>query len=265
MKDYEELYASLQPVQKDLKDAASAVTRLQKAASRAVESGNLAELGKTLDQLKEALETASETAGAFTDLVGAFDTSAYFSDGDFARQLLAFCEEKGIDVRGEEGVYEMFPYKVRITGDADHPEEVYLNRKKIPSFRPSYVAEQIRIGREKLYKAPFKAPAFMEELAGAYEVTCLKSGARIGSTQSLTKIYKNLVPMARARKDYDMQAFSFDLAQLFECGAEAWVTRDGRGFYFGTSRDGKSGIRVVSSTGLESYISTLRQMNRDDA
>ena len=190
-----------------------------------------------------------------------FDTKAYFMDGDFTRQLLDACADKGIDVKGEKGVYEMFPYKVRISSDEEHAGEVYIDRKKAASCRPAYVAKLIQEGQAKLYAAPFKAASFMSELADAYETTCLRSGARIGSTQALNKIYKSMAPMARARKDYDMQAFAFDLARLYEEGPDAWVTKNGTQYAFGTSRDGASGIRVLSRAGVESFISTLRSLN----
>ena len=64
--------------------------------------------------------------------------------------------------------------------------------------------------------------------------------------------------MARARKEYDMQAFAFDLARLYELDQDAWITKTGRRFIFGTSRDGKNGIRVLSRSGAESFITTIR-------
>ena len=158
----------------------------------------------------------------------------------------------------------MFPYKVRVYGDDEHAEEVWINRKKVASFRPAAVADTIKQGREKLYKANFNELSFMNELADAYDTTCLKSGSRPGSTIALTKVYKTLTPMARARKEYDMQAFSFDLARLYEKGPDAWVTKSGRAFTFGTSRDGKSGIRVLSSTGVESFITTIRPIAAEE-
>jgi hypothetical protein len=68
--------------------------------------------------------------------------------------------------------------------------------------------------------------------------------------------------MARVRREYDMQAFAFDLSRLFEEGTEAWRTKNGTAYDFGTSREG-SGIRVVSRNGVESYISTLRIINEE--
>ena len=258
---YEEFLAELQPAGKQLKDSSASVARLQKALQKNQETGNLAEMRKTLDALSESVSQLRCAVDAVSAALEGFDTRSYFAGGDFSRELLDACREKGIDVKGEKGVYEMFPYKVRVLGDGEHPGEVYIDRKKLPSFRPSYVAETIRAGQAKLYAAPFKDTAFMSELAEAYETACLKSGARVGSTQALNKIYRCLAPTARARKDYDLQAYAFDLARLYEAGPESWVTKSGARYTFGTSRDGASGIRVLSRTGVESYISTLRPLN----
>ena len=71
--------------------------------------------------------------------------------------------------------------------------------------------------------------------------------------------------MSRSKKDYDAQAFAFDLARLYEAGQEKWVAKDGTRYDFGTSRDGKNAIRVLGRSGAEFFISTLRLMNEDGA
>lgn len=261
MQNYETLLETLAPLSKNVKDTANTTVRLQKAVQKNTETGNLAEAKKTLAALQEAVIQLQERADILQKEINSFDEQEYFISGDFTQQLLDACSDKKVDVKGEKGVYEMFPYKVRILGDAEHPAEVYMDRKKVPSVRPQYVAETIRQGQARLNKANFNAASFMEELAAAYEVTCLRGGHRIGTTQALNKIYKNLAPMARARKEYDMQAFAFDLSRLFEAGTEAWKTKSGVRYDFGTSRDGATGIRVLSRTGVESFISTLRSMN----
>ena len=263
MLNYEELYENLQPLEKALKDSAGTVARLQKTIQNNTETGNLNEVKKSLAALSEAALLLKERVDETDAAVNDFDAEEYFVSGDFTKQLLEYCGQKNVDVRGEKGVYEMFPYKVRITGDAEHAAEVYINRKKCPSFRPSFVAETIRIGREKLFRANFNAQSFMTELAEAYETACLKSNVRIGSTQKLDKIYMTMVPMARARKEYDKQAFAFDLARLYEAGTDAWVTKGGKRYYFGTSRDGKSGFRVLSSSGVEAFINTMKPVAED--
>ncbi len=265
MQSYEELLSTLQPGSKGLKDAVNTASRLQKALVKSMDTGNLAEGAKLLAALADAAEQLTARIQELKTAVDGFDVPNYFACGDFTRQLLDACAEKGIDVLGEKGVYEMFPYKLRVLGDGEHPGEVWLDRKKLSSVRPSYVAETVRQGQAKLYASPFKESAFMNELADAYETSCLKADARIGSTQALSKIYRCLAPTSRARKEYDTQAYAFDLARLYEAGREAWVTKDGVHYDFGTSREGKSAIRVLSRSGVESFISTLRPMNGDGA
>lgn len=255
--NYEELYSELTELEKGLKESVGSVTRLNKKLIKETESGNLNDMKKDLEQFLAAADLLKERVEAFNSAANDFDTHEYFVSGDFARQLLEVCKEKNIDVIGEKGVYEMFPYKIRIYGDDEHAEEVWMNRKKIQSFRPAAVADTVKAGQEKLYKANFNGTAFMTELADAYDTNCLKSNIRNGAPVALTKLYKTLTPMARARREYDMQAFSFDLARIYELGPEAWVTKTGRPFKFGTSRDGKSGIRVLSRTGVETYVTTL--------
>ena len=258
--NYEELYESINPLGKEMKDTVNGSVRLYKSIVKNIEAGNLNEVRKTLPQIAESGDRLRQQCAQIADLVSAFDTKQYFVSGDFTKQMVDACEKSGIDVKGEKGIYEMFPYKVRIVGDEEHPEEVWINRKKYPSFRPKAVAEYIQANREKLYKATFNESLFIHELAEAYDTTCLKNGARIGSTQRLATIYKTMTPMARARKEYDFQAFAFDLARLYELGSEKWITKDGRQFVFGTSRDPKNAVRVLSSTGVESYIVNIKSI-----
>lgn len=263
MQQYEALIEALKPLQKSVKDTAAATVSAQKKIAKDVDTGNLNEAKKLLAALKETAAALIQSCGALEEGLEAFDVQDYFVSGDFTEQLLAACQEKGIDVKGEKGVYEMFPYKIRVTGDEERPGEVWMDRKKVQSCQPSYVADLVKKGQEKLFAARFDVSGFLNELTEAYKVTCLKDGQRQGSAQSLTKIYKQLVPMARARKEYDMQAFALDLSRAYAAGPEAWVTKTGERCGFGTGREG-SGIRVLSSTGVESYISTFRTVNTEE-
>ena len=261
--NYEELYGTMSTLEKALKDSVKAADKYTRQAVKNTESGNLTEMKKTVQQLEETEEGLREQIRALGEALDGFDTKGYFVSGDFTRQLLESCAQAGIDVKGEKGVYEMFPYKIRIVGDEEHTEEVWMNRKKLQTCRPAFVAATVKEGQAKLYKANFNKESFMNELAEAYDTTCLKSGMRIGSNQTLTKLYKTLTPMARARREYDMQAFAFDLARLYEAGPESWVTKSGRRFVFGTSREGKNAIRVLTSAGIETFITTIKPLNDD--
>lgn len=260
--NYEEFYQETAGKMNDLKASANAVSRLQKAVQKDIVTGDLNDLKKVLSQLAEACALLAERTAAASDAINAFDTRAYFISGEFAKDLVKELEDRGVDVNGGQGIYEVFPYKVRIVGDDERSEEVWINRKKSPSFRPSYIAETIHRGREKLYKMKFNDAAFANELAEAYSLCCLRDGLRDGTSIPLTKLYKILTPMARARKEYDMQAFAFDLARMYE-HSDSFTSKDGRCFLFGPSRVGK-GIRVLSSSGVESYIETLSSIRKGE-
>ena len=264
MQQYEVLMENLKPLQKSVKDGAAATVSAQKKIAKDVETGNLAEARKLLDGLKETAAQLIRQTEELEAEVNRFDVQDYFVSGDFTQQLLQACGDRGIDVKGEKGVYEMFPYKIRVVGDDERPAEVWMDRKKIQSCRPAFVAETVKKGQEKLFAAKFDAGVFVSELAEAYEVYCVRNNQRIGSAQSLTKIYKALVPMARSRKEYDMQAFALDLSRTYAAGPDAWVSKTtGKRYKFGTGREG-SGIRVLSSTGVEAYITTFSLVNAEE-
>lgn len=258
--NYEELLSQLQQAAKVIKDTAASVTKQQKTLVKNEDLGNLTEIRKSIASLKEQADAMQRSLLESEKLIDEFNTQVYFSSGDFTQQMLEFCEQKGVDVIGEKGVYQMFPYKIRVVADDEHPAEVWMDRKKVNSVRPSYVAETIRAGREKLYKASFNVTSFIGDLAEAYETARLRNkGMRDGSNIDLTKIYKYLAPTARARKEYDAQAFAFDLARAYEAGPDTWVTKNGEKYDLGTSRNG-AGYRVLSKSGAEFYISTLRHL-----
>ena len=264
MQQYETLIDTLKPFQKSVKDGAAATVSAQKKIAKDVETGNLIEAKKLLTGLRETAAQLIRQTEAMENELNMFDVQDYFVSGDFSQQLLEACADRGIDVKGEKGVYEMFPYKVRVVGDSERPGEVWMDRKKVQSCRPAYVAETVKKGQDKLFAAKFDVGVFISELSEAYEVYCVRNGQRIGSAQSLTRIYKSLVPMARSRKEYDMQAFALDLSRAYAAGPDAWISKTtGKRYRFGTGREG-SGIRVLSSTGVESYITTFSLVNTEE-
>jgi hypothetical protein len=63
--------------------------------------------------------------------------------------------------------------------------------------------------------------------------------------------------MRRYRKDYDMQAYAFDLSRLL--ASASTDTRDDRRLDFGTVRTAKAKtIRVLDAGGNEEYLTTVR-------
>ena len=142
--NYENLYQTLQPQEKSVKDSLASLQKLFKAASRETESGDIKSLTRDIGSMAEAALALSSALEDIKDNLGSFDTKTYFESGDFAAQMLEACQEKGVDVRGDFPVYEMFPYRVKL--DTEN-QDVYLDRKKVQCMRPQSLVSTIQNGQ----------------------------------------------------------------------------------------------------------------------
>ena len=251
--DYESLYREYQYIEKNLKDQIKSLAKLQKSIAKGMESGELAKSRSDLAQLQTVNETTSESIDGLKGVLLGFDSREYIESGLFASQLLEQCREVGIDVIGEFPVYEMFPYRVRISVEE---EAVYLDRKKYALLRPKSLVALIKSSQERLYKASFNAASFANELAAAYDLAELSNPKKAGGDVYLTTLYKYLVPMARSRKEYDQQSYAFDIARLFD--SEEVELKGGRRYQFGPSRNNNKALRILDREGREHYLATIR-------
>ena len=257
--NYEEFYQEIQPVVKQMKDAAGAGQKGYKQIVKDADKGDIRDLAKQLTALEEAAQRQLEAVAGMKAALEGFDSAQYFENGDFTRQMLEFAEKDGVDVAGDNPVFEMFPYKVRV--DAAN-QDVYLNRKKLSSIRPKAVIQMVAAEQQRLNKASFNAETFASELELGYELAILKGKKRPNAVLLLNNVYKMMVPMARSRKEYDIMGFSFDIARLYN--SQIRQTKGGRVFELGTSRDGKTGIRILDSAGHEQYVSTVKFFEPED-
>ena len=257
---YEELYAELLPLEKDLKDVANLIMRMYKGIVKDTDAGNIRNIVKSLKTIRDSLSVLDESAKAIEKRIDEFDEKEYFESGRFAEELLSCCKEEGLDVIGSSPVYEVFPYRIRI--DAEN-QEVYQDRKKMSTMRPSAVAKTLSAGRAKIMKSNFNDTKFAEELCSAYDLTVLRMGKRVDADILLSNIYKTMVPMSRFRKDYDQYSFAYDIARLYGAGSELYgpgsgKTKSGRRWQFGHSREAKNSIRILDADGNEQFLATIR-------
>lgn len=253
--NYEELYSELSSVEMQLKTGIKNMKKADDNIAKNAVSGDLKALRKNIEALTQMLNDSRKTLEELQEIAGSFDEKVYFESGDFTRQLLEICREKGVDVTGEFPVYEMFPYRVRI--DAEN-QDLYMNRKKIACMRPSSFAAMVKAGQEKLSKVKFNSDTFEKELAYGYDLALLKQGKRPGTDIYLKNIYKFLVPMSRSKREYDEQSFAYDLARLYSLYCEGHQeTKDGRKFQFGPSRENGKALRILDQNGKERYLTTI--------
>lgn len=249
--DYESFYSEYQVREKKVKEKVAIVNKYFKAIGKDGGRGEYKNLIQDTALLQSATEALQAEISKLIEYVSCFDNEEYYQGGDFVKDFLESCKSLDIDVAGDAPVLEMFPYKVRIDASA---QDVYVNKKKYSSSRPAFVASAIKQGLDKLNSANFNEVQFSSELENVYQVYLLKKDGKPGDNVSLKNIYKELFPMSRFKKEYDEQAFAFDIARLYRC-VDTVQTKKGSHVVFGTGR--KDAIRVLDEYGQEVLLSTI--------
>ena len=258
MADYEELLKQVLPMEKDLKDKISNLQKLFKSLSKNLDKGDLKSWTRDMSAMHSLLQEQEALLAGMQGQVDDFGIRAYVENGDFAEQMLSYCQRLGVDVKGDFPSYEMFPFRVRV--DADNLD-LYLDRKRVQCLRPLAFVQEVKTNRDKLLRVSFDPRGFIRELAAAYDLALLKQNqgkpqaASVGDVY-LKNLYNFLTPMRRFRRDYDQQSFAFDLARLY--ASDLHSTEDGRQFQFGPSRNINKAIRILDQDGREQYLATIR-------
>jgi len=120
--NYEEFYSELQVKEKYIKDSITRQQNIFKSISRNSAKGDLKNLSKDLAAMETLISDQMVYLNNLKEFAESFDAQEYMQSGDFAKQMLSYCESMGVDVKGDFPAYEIFPYKVKI--DADN-QDVY--------------------------------------------------------------------------------------------------------------------------------------------
>jgi hypothetical protein len=255
--DYELFYSELQTKEKGLGDTIAKQQKTFKSISKNAASGDLKSLSKDIAAMEALIADHTNYLHEIKELTESFNAQEYMEHGDFAKQMLSYCESMGVDVKGEFPVYDVFPYKVKV--DYEN-QDIFIDKKKLPCARPQYLVSHIKQNRERLMKASFNANTFLNEIATAYDnLSTIKrkdNNKKRELELSLRDLHRFLAPMSRFRKDYDMQSFAFDLARLYASDFE--MAADGRQFIMGPGRNQPQNIRILDKNGNESWVGTIK-------
>ena len=255
--DYEVLLTEYTAAHEQLKTCLAGQQKLLKRMEKSMGLGDLKNAEKDTALLGALAGDAIRMIETIAKIEDGVDMGAFLESGDFAAQLMDACEARGIDIIGEEGSYEIFPYRLKVNPS---DEEVLINGKKPPGLRPASIAALLETGRNKLLAANFNPEKFAAELAAAYDIAIVHAAK--GKTPKkdadvyLSTIYKYLTPMSRFRKDYGVQSFAFDIARLYSAGNVCLI--DGRRLQFGPSRNNNRAIRILDKYGKEYFLATVR-------
>ena len=256
--DYEELYQKIQPLEKAVRDKLAASQKNFRNLQKDSEAGDLKSFTKNLALLEEAVNEQVALLAELKTETENFDVKAYFEEGDFAEQLEYEIRQQSVDIKGEFPLYEVFPFKVRI--DTDNLD-LAVDRKKVSCIRPKSFAKKIKADLDRLYRAAFNAASFANELCAAYDLAISMKNREKSKTPKdadilLKDLHLYLAPMQRFRREYDAQAYAFDLSRLF--ASDVKQVKDGRAWQFGTGRARDKMIRLLDAHGHEHMLATIR-------
>ena len=257
--NYETFYQEEKPLEKKLGEKLQQAQKSFRGIVRDLAGGDLRKLARDIEDLQSHVSELSVLAENLKSSTESFDSRGYFESGEFTRQLIEACEKAGVDIKGEAGVYEMFPFKLRV--DTEN-QDLYVNRRKFHCVRPQKFAEDMKIRVEKYTKQNFNMVLFINELAAAYDLAVkIKNSDSSAKRQApdihLKDIYGYLAPTQKARREYDVQQYAYELSRLYSQGMEE-QTKDERKFEFGTTRNTSKQIRILDADGAEQFLGTIR-------
>ena len=157
-----------------------------KRVKAAAASGQLRALRQALDGVVRLAEQAADAARDVRD-GWTFDEQAHFASGAFTKEVLAAAAEQGLDAFESDDRILSYPAIVAVSpSDAT----VVIDKRKDRRVRPSVLVRTLQALQDKPPK--FKAEAFLEALAAAYDLVAAARGAQPGATVKLTDIYNVL-------------------------------------------------------------------------
>ena len=255
--DYEQFYTAAMSCHKEIKEKTSLQTKTVNKMQKCLDDGDVNALPRLFSALRAATGERERALSRLEQIVSEFDSKAYLSEGSFAAQLIACCEQLGVDVTGQFPVFEMFPCRVTVNPES---QEITIDRKRTQRLRPLALVSAVKSELERLSKAAFNAQVFAKELAAAYDLMLIKKAKNKPYDPSgacfLSDLYDLLTPMRRYKKDYAKNNYAYDLGRLY--ATEDLELEDRRRFRFDTVRGGKKAIRILDQHGVEQFITTVR-------
>ena len=200
--------------------ATAATLKELKKAKAAAAVGQLRELRASMDGAVRLCDQAGASVRDMRD-GWTFDDQAHFAGGGYAKEVLALAADEGVHVYESDDRLLSYPAIVVISAS---DSTVAIDRKKDRRTRPSVLVRTLKALQARPPK--FKAEAFLEALAVAYDLVVARAVGREGSVAKLVDVYGVLTVLPGSARDYSKQEFARDLYLLDQSGLV--TTRDGR-------------------------------------
>ncbi len=183
------------------------------ALKKAAQTGNIAAIRREQGRLTEALEAARQevkSAAACWPFSESEETD-YLKDG-YSAELLEAAAEKSLSIYERDGQLISPPSILRIAPDS---RSVVLDRKRIPTIRPSWLAEFLFHNRGG--SSGFTPAQFLEALYLVYaDITGSSAlmSKQGGGVVPLARIYRLMTSLPGMGRKHDRMDFGRDLYLL---------------------------------------------------
>lgn len=200
--------------------ALSAALRETKKLQAAATTGQLRDLRAGIDSSARLADQAAEAVGDLRS-TWTFDEAEHLAGGGYTKEVLALAAEQGVQMFESDERILSYPAIVRVSaGDST----VLIDKVKERRLRPSLLVRTLKALQDRPPK--FKAEAFLESLAVAYEFVIAQDKVRTGSVVKLVDVYTVLTVMPGAAREYSKQEFTRDMYLLDQRGVV--TTKKGR-------------------------------------
>ncbi len=232
MTGFEQAFGEAEQAAEAARKAAARLVSTANAVKRAAQTGNIATMRREQGKLGEALDALREEVGRAAACwpFSEAEEADYLKE-KYTPELLEAAARKGLNIYERDGQFISPPSILRILPDN---RSVQLDRKRIPTIRPTWLAELLLRNRGK--SSGFTPRRFLEALYSVYaDITGPSAlmSQQGGGVVPLARIYRLLTALPGVGRSYDRMDFGRDLYMLDSRGPHR--TRKGAEVSFSSS------------------------------
>lgn len=177
---------------------------------RATADGDIFKMRKSSERLVTILEsTSQEVRNARSAWPFSPESEEQYLRESFAAEVIEQAKSENLQIQQRDEGLVVFPSILRI---AASDRAVRINRKKVPSVRPSAIVKKLKAAQSRKPKSP---ESVLETLHRAYR---LLVGKEYGKTITLASIYDALTMLPGSTANFDQTDFVRDLFLLDRSG-----------------------------------------------
>lgn len=243
----EEAFCAAEAAGESTRKAAMAVVGKARAMAKAAKTGHIAALKRAQEDLRRELDAlAQEVANAREAWPLSEEREVEYLAEGYAQELQAAAAKVGLAVYERDAHLIAYPSLVRILAT---DRAVRVDRKRVPTIRPSYLADLLLKNQQK--SSGFPPARFLETLYLVYQDLLREANPALlasGPVMPLARIYRLVTALPGGGRDYDRSDFARDIYTLDSEGPR--TTRRGKVVSFPAS----TGTRRRSKSDLFSFV-----------